>query len=411
MSMDFFVTQRIAIRALLRNKLRSFLTILGIIIGVGAVIAMVAIGEGAKARVQKTFEAMGTNLLILQSGSSRSGGVRGGQGSSPTLTWDDLRAIEREVSTVRYAVPQLTARMQIVSEDRNWSTQIRGTTPEYFDVRNWPIQAGGRFTQADLEGGAKVTVLGQTVSESLFGQGVDPVGQVVRINNVPYQVVGLAGKKGQSAFGQDYDDAVFVPVSTFRSKIAGEMGNFITGQVLISATSAATTSRAQAQITALLRDRHRIRQGQEDDFSIRNLAEIASAEQESTQTFTLLLAGIAAVSLLVGGIGIMNIMIVSVTERTREIGIRMAVGAKPRQILAQFLIESITLSAVGGLAGMGVGVFAARQLAAEFGWPTVLRLDMVVIAVLFSAVVGIVFGLYPARRASRLDPIQALRYE
>jgi putative ABC transport system permease protein len=402
---------RTAIRALLKNKLRSFLTILGIIIGVGAVIAMVAIGEGAKARVQKTFEAMGTNLLILQSGSSRSAGVRGGQGSAPSLTWEDLRAIEKEVSSIRYAVPQLTARMQIVSDDANWSTQIRGTTPEYFDVRNWPIDMGGRFTQTDVEGGTKVAILGRTVSDNLFGEGVDPVGQVVRINNVPYQVVGLAAKKGQSAFGQDYDDAAFVPVSTYRSKISGEMGAFVNGQVLIGARSAADTSRAQQQISALLRDRHRIRQGQEDDFTIRNLTEIASAEQESTATFTLLLAGIAAVSLLVGGIGIMNIMIVSVTERTREIGIRMAVGAKPRQILAQFLIESVTLAAVGGVIGLGAGVSVARWLATRFGWPTVIRVDTIIIAIAFSAVVGIVFGLYPASRASRLDPIQALRYE
>jgi len=405
------VVVRVAARALVRNKLRSFLTMLGVVIGVGAVIAMVAIGEGAKARVKATFSAMGTNLLVLQSGSSKNMGMRGGQGSSPTLTWADMASIQSEVPTVKWAAPQLTARTQALADDQNWNTQVIGTTPTYFDIRSWAIASGSRFTDSDAETGTKVIVLGQTVVDNLFGKNADPIGQVVRINNVPFNVVGVAAKKGQSPFGQDYDDAVWIPVKTFQAKIQGSLGNYIPGQIYVSATSEEDTERAEAQITALLRDRHHLSANADDDFSIRNLAEIASAQQESTSTFTTLLAAIAAVSLLVGGIGIMNIMLVSVTERTREIGIRMAVGAKPHHILAQFLVESMALSLIGGLIGVGLGILAANKLAAVFQWTTVIRPDIVVIAVAFSAAVGIGFGLYPARKASQLDPIQALRYE
>jgi putative ABC transport system permease protein len=405
------VVVRVAARALVRNKLRSFLTMLGVVIGVGAVIAMVAIGEGAKARVKATFSAMGTNLLVLQSGSSRNMGMRGGQGSSPTLTWTDLAAIQSEVPTVKWAAPQLTARTQALADDQNWNTQVVGTTPAYFDIRSWAIASGSRFTDSDAETGTKVIVLGQTVVDNLFGKNADPIGQTVRLNNVPFNVIGVAAKKGQSPFGQDYDDAVWIPVKTFQAKIQGSLGNYIPGQIYVSATSEEDTERAEAQVTALLRDRHHLSANADDDFSIRNLAEIASAQQESTSTFTTLLAAIAAVSLLVGGIGIMNIMLVSVTERTREIGIRMAVGAKPHHILAQFLVESMALSLIGGLIGVGLGILAANKLAAVFQWTTVIRPDIVVVAVAFSAAVGIGFGLYPARKASQLDPIQALRYE
>jgi putative ABC transport system permease protein len=409
--MNPLVIFRIAARALVRNKLRSFLTCLGMIIGVGAVIAMVAIGEGAKEQVRATFASMGTNLLVVQSGSSRNQGMRGGSGSSPTLTWADLTAIQNEVASVKYAAPQLTARGQVLGDDQNWNTQIVGTTPTYFDIRSWPIAHGARFTDSDADTGTKVAVLGQTVVDNIFGADADAVGQVVRINNVPFTVVGVAGKKGQSPMGQDYDDAVWIPRKTFQAKVQGSVGNFIPGVIYVSAASDEDTKLAEQQVGALLRDRHHLAAGADDDFAIRNLAEVASAREESTSTFTTLLAAIAAVSLLVGGIGIMNIMLVSVTERTREIGIRMAVGAKPHQILAQFLVESMTLSSIGGLLGVGLGVFAAGKLASSFGWPTVIRPDIVLIAVVFSAAVGIGFGLYPARKASQLDPIQALRYE
>jgi putative ABC transport system permease protein len=405
------VVVRVATRALVRNKLRSFLTTLGVVIGVGAVIAMVAIGEGAKARVKATFSAMGTNLLVVQSGSSRNQGMRGGQGSSPSLTWADLAAIQEQVPTVKWAAPQLQSRTQALAEDQNWSTSVIGTTPSYFDIRSWAMSSGSVFGDSDAETGTKVAVLGQTVVDNLFGKDADPIGQVVRLSNVPFTVVGVAAKKGQSPFGQDYDDVVFIPAKTFQAKIQGNLGNFLPGQIYVSATSESDTARAQEQMTSLLRDRHHLSANAADDFSIRNLAEIAAAQQESTQTFTTLLAAIAAVSLLVGGIGIMNIMLVSVTERTREIGIRMAVGAKPHHIMAQFLVESMTLALIGGLLGVGIGVLTAKKLATMFQWSTVIRPDIVVVAVVFSAAVGIGFGLYPARKASRLDPIQALRYE
>lgn len=404
-------TLRIAVHAILRNKLRSFLTTLGVIIGVAAVIAMVAIGEGAKARVEEAFASVGTNLLIIQSGTTTVGGARGGFGSLPTLTWDDLKAIQTEISAVRYAAPVLRVTAQVLSEDQNWTTSITGTIPEYFEIRKWPMSHGLLFGQSEIDSGAKVVILGQTVVDKLYGASVDPVGQMVRIMNVPFQIVGVLEKKGQSPMGQDYDDAAFVPHSTFQAKIQGGLQKYIAGSIFVGAISSSATARAQSQITDLLRDRHHIRQGADDDFSIRNMTEMASAQQEGTQTLTTLLANIAAVSLLVGGIGIMNIMLVSVTERTREIGLRMAVGAKPRDILTQFLVEALTLSVTGGLFGVALGLGSAHQLALQFGWPTLIRTDIILIAVGFSALVGIGFGLYPALRASRLDPITALRFE
>jgi putative ABC transport system permease protein len=404
-------TLRVSLRAILRNKLRSFLTTLGIVIGVGAVIAMMAIGAGAKAQVEQAFAAMGTNVLIVLPGSTSTGGVRGGFGSMPTLTWDDLAAIRSEVATVKRAAPSLRSNLAVVSEDQNWTTGVTGTSPEYFDIRNWPIALGGAFTQADVDSGAKVVVLGQTVVDKLYGPNADPVGQSVRVGSTPFQVVGVAAKKGQSATGQDYDDAAFVPFSTFAQKVQGGLSKYLQGQIMIEATAAETTSRAQQDITALLRDRHHVARGSDDDFSIRNLSEIADARQQGTQTMTLLLASVAAVSLLVGGIGIMNIMLVSVTERTREIGIRMAVGAEPHHILTQFLIEALSLSVAGGLIGVAGGLGTAAWLARRFQWPVLVQPDVIAVSVGFSAVVGIVFGIYPARRASRLDPIDALRFE
>jgi len=404
-------TLRVAIRALLRNKMRSFLTTLGIIIGVSAVIAMVAIGEGAKAQVAAQFASMGSNLLVVLPGSTSMGGQRGGYGSMPTLTWDDLRAIRTEVPAVKYAAAQLSSGAQLASEDQNWSTRVFGTTPEYFLIRNWPTATGSPMSDSDAEGGTKVVLLGQTVVDKLFGPNANPVGQLVRIRNIPFEVKGVLAAKGQSSWGQDFDDVAFIPLKAFQTKIQGGLQQFITGQIYVGATSEPETAKAQQQITSLLRDRHHIGAGQEDDFSIRNLTELANAQEESLKTITTLLAGVAAVALLVGGIGIMNIMLVSVTERTREIGVRMAVGAKPRNILAQFLVEALTLAIAGGFLGIVFGLGGGQLLAARFHWPMLMRPDIIAISVVFSALVGIIFGLYPARKASLLDPIEALRFE
>ncbi|HEY0975534.1 MAG TPA: ABC transporter permease [Solimonas sp.] len=401
---------RTALRALARNRLRSFLTALGIIIGVAAVIAMVSIGEGAKAQVEQSFAAMGTNLLVVRSGSSQAGGVRGGFGSQPTLTWDDLAAIQ-QLSSVRYAAPELRSSASVMSEEQNWTTRVAGVTPDYLMIRNWRIARGQGLPDADSDSGAKVALLGQTVVEKLFGAYADPVGQSIRIRNVPFEVIGVLERKGQSGIGEDYDDTVLVPVRAYADRLQGGLKNYIAGMIYVSAALGVPTQRTERDLTELLRDRHRIGPGREDDFSVRNLEELASAREASTQTLTTLLAAIAAVSLLVGGIGVMNIMLVSVTERTREIGLRMAVGARPNDILLQFLVEALVLALVGGLIGVLLGVAIAQRLSAGFGWPLLIRLDVVLYAVLVSAAVGVGFGLYPARRAAQLDPIEALRYE
>jgi putative ABC transport system permease protein len=409
--MSWTMTLRVALRALARNKLRSFLTCLGVIIGVAAVIATVAIGDGAKARVEATFASMGSNMLILMNGSSSGGGAMGGAGSMPSLTWDDLKAIQTELSAVKDAAPVLRSSAQVMSEEANWATSIQGTTPEFMAVRSWPVAVGAAFTQSDVDGGQKTAILGQTVSERLFGASSNPIGQVVRIKNIPFTVVGVLSKKGQSPFGQDLDDVVLVPVSTFQQKIQGGLKNFIQGSVMVSALGGDGNVRAQQQLRGLLRDRHRLALGADDDFTIRNPSEIASAQQAGTQVMTALLAGIALVSLVVGGIGIMNIMLVSVTERTREIGIRLAVGARARDIQLQFLAEAVTLSLGGGLLGVALGVGAGRLLSSSMGFSLLVRPEAILGAVAFSAAVGIVFGFWPALKASRLDPITALRFE
>jgi putative ABC transport system permease protein len=407
------LTFRIAAIAILRNKVRSFLTALGIIIGVAAVIAMMAIGEGAKKVIDDQFAAMGTNLLIILPGSSTSGGARGGFGSMPSLTWDDLKAIQTQLtSSVAYAAPSLSSSGTVVTEDLNWTTRIYGTTPDFFQVRNWPVASGAAMQQSDVDGGTKICVLGKTVVDKLYGASADPIGYTVRIKGVPFQVVGVAAAKGQSAQGQDYDDAVFIPSSTFMAKIQGGLQAYINGQIVVAATSSETVSKAQQDITDLLRERHRIVPGKkDDDFNIRNLAEMASAQQQGADTMTTLLAAVAAVSLVVGGIGIMNIMLVSVTERTREIGIRIAIGAKFNDILSQFLIEALSLSVAGGIIGVIIGISVAEGLAYRNHWPVLIRGDIIAISVLFSLLVGVVFGLYPAWKAAQMDPIQALRTE
>ncbi len=409
--MNAFQTLRVALRAILRNKMRAFLTTLGIIIGVGAVIAMMAIGAGAKAQVEQAFASMGTNMLIVLPGSTTAGGVHGGFGTMPTLTWDDVRAMGTEVPSVKAVAPSMRANLPVVSEDQNWTTSITGTSPEYFQIRNWPIALGASFTSIDVEGGTKVVVLGKTVSDKLFGANANPVGQTVRIGTTPFQVVGVAAAKGQSANGQDYDDAAFIPYTTFAQKVQGGLSKYVQGAIMVEAVDSESTARAEKGISELLRDRHHILSGQDDDFSIRNLSEIAGARAQGTETMTTLLASVAAVSLLVGGIGIMNIMLVSVTERTREIGIRMAIGAKPGQIRAQFLIEALVLSMAGGLIGVTLGLGTAILLAARFRWPMLVQPQVIAVSFGFSAFVGVVFGLYPAHKASQLEPIDALRFE
>lgn len=409
--MNLFETIRVALRALLRNKMRSLLTMLGIVIGVGSVIAMTSIGEGARLQIEEAWSTLGSNLLVVIPGATSTGGARSGFGGAPSITWADMEAIRVSVPSVRAIAPQLRSAAQLVSEEQNWSTQVTGTTPDFFVARAWPVAEGRSLDDADVDGAARVVVLGQSTAEKLFGPGTDPVGKQIRIQDVPFEIIGLLEPKGQSAGGQDYDDVAIVPATTYQMRIQGGLQNHISGALLVAAWSAEDTSRAERQIRALLRERHRLQPGDEDDFWIRNLTEAAGAMQESTRTFTLLLASIAAVSLVVGGIGIMNIMLVSVTERTREIGIRMAVGAAPKDILSQFLVESIVLSVVGGLLGLAAGAAASARLASIFGWPSVIGVQIVVIAIVFSAAVGVGFGLYPARKASRLDPIEALRFE
>jgi putative ABC transport system permease protein len=409
--MNFTQTILIAAQALLRNKLRSFLTMLGIVIGVFAVIAMVAVGQGAQTVVQGAFSSMGSNMLVVMSGASKQGGAFGGFGSQPTLTWDDLKAIRREVPSVRFASAVLRATAQLQSDDRNWSTSVNGVSPEYLDIRDWPMSSGVRFTQSEEDTGRKVVVLGQTVVDHLFGPLATPIGQTVRIKGVPFQVIGVLSRKGQSMQGQDNDDAVLIPESTFQSKIQSGLQQYIQGTLMIGATSQGATQAAQRQITALLRDRHHLDRAADDDFSIRDLTEITGAVTAGTAAIAMLLAAIAGVSLLVGGIGIMNIMLVSVTERTREIGLRMALGARGRTILAQFLTESVVLSVVGGSIGMSLGLGTAKLVAMQFGMAVPVNPAVIAIAFGFSAVVGIGFGLYPAMKAAQMDPIDALRFE
>ncbi len=401
----------IALRALLLNKMRSFLTTLGIIIGVGAVIAMTAIGNGAQAQVEKSFESMGSNMLMVRSGSSRSGGMRGGAGSQPTITWGDLDAIKNEVPSVLYAAPSLSSSAQVMAEGQNWNTSITGTTNDFFAIRNWPIVSGRQFEQNEMKSGAKVAIVGQTVVDNLFGPLSDPLGSQMRVSNIPFEIIGVLKKRGTGGGGQDQDDAIYIPERTFRAKIQGGLGQFVRGMIFVGATSKETTSLAQQQIEELLRERHRLKADQEDDFSVRNMADMAEAMQQSTATMTSLLAGIALVSLLVGGIGIMNIMLVSVTERTREIGLRMAIGAKSFDIMTQFIVEASVLSTIGGLLGIGSGIGIAKLITHIFEWPMQVQPNIILLAIGFSAVVGIGFGLWPALKASRLDPIQALRYE
>ena len=408
--MNFPMTLRIAFKALGRNKMRSGLTMLGIIIGVAAVIAMIAIGSGAKARIQEQIASMGSNLLIVLSGSATSGGFRWGSGSVPTLTVEDAKAIAAECWAVKYSAPVLQGITQVVYGNQNWSTITFASTPEALLIRDWPVAKGRAFTQSDLEGAAKVCLLGQTVVENLFGD-IDPVGQVVRVKQFPFTVVGVLSVKGQTTWGQDQDDVVYVPLTTGQRLLFGQQFPGMVRSISVQATGPDTMKLAEDQITQLLRQRHRIRANQDNDFTVRNLTEAMSTAEESARVMSLLLGAIASISLLVGGIGIMNIMLVSVTERTREIGIRMAVGARGRDILYQFLIEALVLSLIGGLIGIGIGVGASKLISQFFKWPTLISINALFLSFFFAGGVGIFFGFYPARKAAKLDPIEALRYE
>ncbi len=410
--MSVWQSARIAIRALRVNKLRSALTMLGIIIGVGAVIAMVAVGSGAQARVAEQIQSLGSNLIIVLPGSVTTSGTRLGHGSRLTITQDDAGAIQREVQAVEVAAPSVRGTEQVVYGNLNWATVIQGVTAEYFEARDWSLVAGRPIWGEDVEGATKVALLGQTTVENLFGD-TDPLGQIIRIRNIPFLVVGVLERKGQSSWGQDQDDVILVPLSTAKKNILGvsKANPRAVAAISIKIRPGEDMAEAEVQIRGLLRQRHKLKLEQEDDFWLRNLAEVLQTQEESSRVMTYLLAAIASVSLLVGGIGIMNIMLVSVTERTREIGLRMAVGARGRDILVQFLVEAITLSLIGGAIGIALGLGGSHAISYVAEWRTLVAPEAIALAFGFAAAVGVFFGFYPARKAARLDPIEALRYE
>jgi len=410
--MSIFEAIRSALSAIGANALRSALTMLGIIIGVAAVIAMVAIGSGARERVTSQIKSLGANLAIIQSGNVTQGGARLGAGASSTLTDEDATAIAKEVEDVVAAAPVLITRAQAVYAGANWSTQITATDLDFFAAREWDVAEGRLFEPEELRRGEIVAIIGQTVAKNLFGE-QNPLEQQFRIRNVPFKVIGVMAPKGQSALGQDQDDVIFVPLDTGRRRIVGR--NYARDRsvqtIMVKFANEAAIAPGIEQTSALLRQRHRLMADQDDDFIVRNLTEIANTATQAATTLSWLLAAVAGVSLLVGGIGIMNIMLVSVTERTREIGLRLAVGARQRDILAQFLIEATTLATIGGAVGIALGIGSALTIARIAGWPSVVSIETILIAVGVSGMIGIFFGFYPARQAARLDPIEALRRE
>lgn len=410
--MNWQATFRVALNALRVNMLRSMLTMLGIIIGVAAVIIMIAVGGGAQARIQDQIKSLGSNLMIIMPGSTTASGVRLGAGANQNLTEDDALAIAREVPEVQVAAPTNRGSAQLIAGGSNWSTQVYGVTSDYFEARDWPLESGRLFEATEISGSGKVAILGQTTAEKLF-EDADPIDQIVRIKNVPFTVIGVLARKGQSMMGQDQDDVVMVPISTARNRLFGSAQGKLrrVGSIFVKVQQGASMQNAEQSIRELLRQRQRTQPGQDEQFTLRNLTEMLATQEAASRVMAILLAAVASVSLVVGGIGIMNIMLVSVTERTREIGLRMAVGARSKDILTQFLVEAITLSLIGGFIGIVLGVAGSFLVAHFAGWTTRLSTESILLAVGFSAAIGIFFGYYPARKASRLLPIQALRYE
>ncbi len=408
--MHVLIILRVALKALARNKMRTGLTMLGMIIGVASLISMVALGTGAQQQIQEEVRAAGTNLILVRAGNFRGRGISTGMGGAATLTAKDVDAIREQVPGAVYLAASVNTRDQVIAGSQNWSTQIEGTDIEFPMIRFWDLQYGTFFTQTHVQSAAKVAVLGSVVSDNLFGEGVDPVGQRIRIRNQSFQVIGVMESKGSGQFGQDQDDTILAPYTTVQKKLRGRTGTNISG-ITISAASPDEMEEISAQITAVLREQHRLVSGEDDDFMLRTQEDIASMLTGITETMTGLLAGIAGISLVVGGIGIMNIMLVSVTERTREIGLRMAVGAKGRDVLFQFLVEAVVLSVVGGLFGVALGIGLAEAVTRFLQWPTAVPANAVALAVGFAAATGIFFGFYPARKAARLDPIESLRFE
>jgi ABC-type antimicrobial peptide transport system permease subunit len=401
-----------ALRALGTNWLRSVLTMLGIIIGVAAVITMIAIGGGAQQRIEEQMKSLGTNIMLVLPGAVTASGVRLGAQTGQTLTEEDAIAIAGDVPEVQAVAPSLRTGAQVVAANANWSTTVMGTTADYMEVRDWPLASGRSFDEVEAAGSAKVAVIGLTVAQQLFGD-ADPIDQTIRVRKLPLQVIGVLSRKGQNSMGQDQDDIIVVPISTFRNRVQGMSAGRIkrVGAITVKVREGQSMQEAELKMRELLRQRHRLQAGAEDDFSIRNLTEMLEAQEESSRVMAMLLAAVAGVSLVVGGIGIMNIMLVSVTERTREIGLRMAVGARSRDILGQFLIEAVTLSLVGGAIGIVIGMAATWAIGSFAGWQVLLSGNSILLAVGFSAAVGVFFGFYPARRAAALLPIQALRHE
>ncbi|MEI6206443.1 MAG: ABC transporter permease [Desulfuromonadales bacterium] len=408
--MDFLQTFKIAMRALRTNKMRSFLTMLGIIIGIAAVIAMMAVGSGASYVISQQIASIGSNIILVIPGSTTSGGLRSGTGGAQTLTSDDVKAIMIECPSVEMSAPTVRSSGLAVYGNMNWSTVIMGTTPELFDIREWSVISGRSIGQQDVDGAAKVCLLGQTVVDNLFGA-VDPVGKIIRLKKVPFTVIGVLDRKGQSPQGQDQDDAIFVPLRTAQRNLVRSQNTNSVGAVMVKARSEDLLAKAEEEIKSLLNQRHRITGGKEPDFSTRNLSEILAVAEQSAKAMSLLLGAVASISLIVGGIGIMNIMLVSVTERTREIGIRMAIGARRNDILLQFLTEAVLLTMIGGLIGIALGSVGATVVSRVLSWPTLISIESITIAFFFSGAVGIFFGFYPARKAAGLNPIDALRYE
>jgi putative ABC transport system permease protein len=408
--MDFLQTIKISLRALRTNKMRSFLTMLGIIIGIAAVIAMMAVGSGASYVISQQIASIGSNIILVIPGSTTSGGLRTGSGGAQTLTSDDVKAIMTECPSVALASGTVRSSGQVVYGNLNWSTVIMGGTPELFEIREWLVSAGRGITQQDVDSAGKVCLLGQTVADSLFGSG-DPIGKIVRIKKIPFTIIGVLERKGQSPQGTDQDDTIFVPLRTAQRNLVRAQHTNNVGALIVQAKNKDLLDKAEEEINSLLNQRHRITNGKEPDFSTRNLSEILAVAEQSSKAMSLLLGAVASISLIVGGIGIMNIMLVSVTERTREIGIRMAIGARKKDILLQFMTEAVMLTLLGGLLGIAFGAIGATIVSKMLSWPTLISIQSITVAFFFSGAIGVFFGFYPAKKAAGLNPIDALRYE